>query len=237
MSRSNFYMRKFITLHGPIWHRLKQLGYGVACIGLFESTLLCYYFPNRPILEASSLTPFNENNDNNDLSLTQTFMIKDILSIYRDKPIGMYHSYFDRNIITEDAWFRWIGIGELSLHRRLVMSMIPNPILTNIKYEWKNVYDENNPYYFANDIVEQLILKFNSKIKNIQFDDNESYDITLIMDIDSNGLIKYQRQLYEGKQLITPNTNPMFGYLVRLIKRANSFWYRLGKAPATMNDI
>ena len=52
-----------------------------------------------------------------------------------------------------------------------------------------------------------------------------------------NGLIKYQRQLYEGKQLITPNTNPIFGYFVRLIKRANAFWYRIGKAPATNGDI
>ena len=234
MSNPHFFIRKFISWHGPIWHKIKQIAFGMGCVGILELTLLYYYFPNRPILDAN-LEPFKENDSN--LSLSQIFMIKDILSIYRDEPIGMYHSYFHRNIITEDPWFRWIGIRELSLHRRLTMSMIPNPEITNIKYEWKNVYDEGNPYYFANDIVEQLILRFNSKIKNLQCDDRESYDITLIFDIDSNGLIKYQRQLYEGKQLITPNTNPVMGYLVRSIKRANSFWYRVGKAPATSGDI
>ena len=235
MSRPHWYIRKFVAYHGPIWHRIKQIAYGVAFVGGLEATLLYYYFPNRPTLEASSLRQFSENDAA--LSVTQKFMIKDLISIYKDEPIGMYHSYFHRDIVTEDPWFRWLGIRELSLHRRLTMSMIPNPEITNLRYEWKNVYDEGNPYYFANDIVEQLILRFNSKIKGIQTDEKEGYDITLLLDIDSNGLIRYQRQLYEGKQLITPNTNPLMGYLVRMIKRANSFWYRAGRAPATMNDI
>merc|ERR1712228_111229 len=236
MSNPHFFLRKLISYHGPIWHRVKQLAFGMIFVGGLEASLLYYYFPNRPVLNAT-LKSFGENGEGTDLSLTQIFMISDILSIYRDAPNGMYHSYFDRNIITEDPWFRWIGIRELSLHRRLTMAMIPNPLLTNIRYEWKHVFDENNPYYFSNDIVEQLTLRFNSRMKNIQMDEKESYDITLILDIDSNGLIKYQRQLYEGKQLITPNTNPLFGYLARLIKRADSFWYRVGKAPATMSDI
>ena len=39
-------------------------------------------------------------------------------------------------------------------------------------------------------------------MKDLQVDDKESYDIILIPGIDSNRLIKHQRQLYEGKQLI-----------------------------------
>ena len=130
-------IRKLLQFAGPVWHRTKQFGWGCVGIGCMETVLFYYYFPNRATFNDNEykFLPFNvdfveekqknKNNFNqtnptlissNDiLPLEIQFMIFDILSIYRDKPLGMYCKYFNNDIVTETPWFKWIGLPFFSV--------------------------------------------------------------------------------------------------------------------------
>ena len=93
-------------------------------------------------------------------------------------------------------------------------------------------------------VVEQITIRFHSKMKDFNTEANtfihdkylESYDITLICDINKHGKICYQRQMYEGKPLITPNNSPIFGYFVRWMTRSNAFWWRLMRTTSSFSE-
>ena len=240
MSISRNFWRRAIKTGRPLWHRFKQFGIGLGSVYLLESTLIYYYIPSRGIyINLNDLNNFDINTYNNnelkcEIPKNKQWIIYDILSIFNNKYLGLFNEYFDDNIIIDELWYKWIGINELKYYKKLNNNLIQNPIITNVKVKLINL--KKNNIFNSYGINERLIISFNSNIKNNN-NNNEGYNIILILDLNKNGKIVYMKQLFENKPLITVDTNPIYGYISRCIRRANAFWYKMGHIPTTLSDI
>lgn len=265
MAHAHAAWRRIVKHQRPLWHRAKQFGLGLCCISALELTLLYYYSPNRGYIKTDDYCkPFNINHFHNDPSvcgvpLERQELIHDIISIFNTNHtqfgIGLVNQHYAKNVIIDTPWYRWIGAKELKFYKKTASLLVPNPIVGDKLDETTDVDDNlwiSVGYKTENEltlkemiggVVEQMTIRFHTKMKHFNQANTfihdkhlESYDITLICDIDKNGKICYQRELYEGKPLITPNTNVVFGYFVRWITRSNAFWWRMFRTTSSFSE-
>jgi len=213
--------KRLVYITKPHLHRAKQIVVAAAVVGCTELTLLSHYWPTRRRVDLSDALPMDIDSvfdPDCNIDEQKQALVRDILLIYQDKLNGMYHKYFHPDVITEDHFFRWIGAKELRIHQRYARTMVPEPTVSDVRVLRRDV--EPNP----EKTVEQLIIAFQSKMKN-QIDE-EAMEISLVLDLNKEGLVVYQRELAEHFFLISSNDTIILGILNRLIRRANSFWLR-----------
>ncbi|ETO25926.1 hypothetical protein RFI_11213 [Reticulomyxa filosa] len=259
------FWRLFVFRGRPFYHVIKKVAFGCCGIISLETVLLYHYWPSRPSVDQLPSTvfaldkPFIANNpSHSNLTESQIAFIIDLLSAYNDKSLGLHMRHYHKNVIVEDPWYRWIGIREIPFHFRSMHNLVPDPTLTNIRIDWMDLSDDEEETVRSTEhketnnqispqTCEQLVISFNahSTVSSVldehkphSYNNDESYAMVMMLELNSDRKIIYQRNLWEHKYLITPNTDPyVLGYLCKWIRRANSFWYRVVKTPSTLSDV